>query len=175
MLREIGVPIAGAISGDGRIEGGDVTWLDQKTLAVGRGYRTNDEGIRQLRELLGDGVEVVVVPLPHWRGPADVFHLMSMISPVAEDLAVVYSPLLPVPFREFLLGARHPAGGGARRGVRVHGLQRAGRGAADLPAADRESARPGNAWRRPASRCTSSPATRSAAAAPAGRPASRGR
>ena len=104
MLRKVGVPIAGAISGDGRIEGGDVTWLDRKTLAVGRGYRTNAEGIRQLRELLGDGVEVVVVPLPHWRGPADVFHLMSMISPVAEDLAVVYSPLLPVPFREYLLG-----------------------------------------------------------------------
>jgi N-dimethylarginine dimethylaminohydrolase len=103
-LREIGVPIVGAIAGDGRLEGGDVTWLDQKTLAVGRGYRTNGEGIRQLRELLGDDVELVVVPLPHWRGPSDVFHLMSMISPVAEDLAVVYSPLLPVPFREFLLG-----------------------------------------------------------------------
>ena len=103
-LRKMDVPIAGAISGTGRIEGGDVTWLDRKTLAVGRGYRTNDEGIRQLRELLGDGIELVVVPLPHWRGPADVFHLMSMISPVAEDLAVVYSPLLPVPFREFLLG-----------------------------------------------------------------------
>jgi len=103
LLRKIDVPIAGAISGTGRIEGGDVTWLRRKTLAVGRGYRTNDEGIRQLRELLGDGIELVVVPLPHWRGPADVFHLMSMISPVAEDLAVVYSPLLPVPFREFLL------------------------------------------------------------------------
>jgi len=104
LLGEIDMPIAGAISGDGRLEGGDVTWLDDKTLAVGRGYRTNDEGIQQLRRLLGDGVELVVVPLPHWRGPADVFHLMSMISPVAEDLAVVYSPLLPVPFREYLLG-----------------------------------------------------------------------
>jgi N-dimethylarginine dimethylaminohydrolase len=102
-LHKLGVPVLGAIAGAGRIEGGDVTWLDRKTLAVGRGYRTNDEGIRQLRELLGDSVQVVAVPLPHWRGPADVFHLMSMISPVAEDLAVVYSPLLPVPFREFLL------------------------------------------------------------------------
>jgi N-dimethylarginine dimethylaminohydrolase len=102
-LQGLGVPILGAISGAGRIEGGDVTWLDRKTLAVGRGYRTNDEGIRQLREFLGDCVQVVTVPLPHWRGPADVFHLMSMISPVADDLAAVYSPLLPVPFREFLL------------------------------------------------------------------------
>ncbi len=103
LLHKLGVPVLGAISGTGRIEGGDVTWLDRTTLAVGRGYRTNDEGIRQLRELLGDGVQVVTVPLPHWRGPADVFHLMSMISPVADDLAVVYSPLLPVPFRELLL------------------------------------------------------------------------
>jgi N-dimethylarginine dimethylaminohydrolase len=103
LLRALGVPVLGAISGAGRIEGGDVTWLDRKTLAVGRGYRTNDEGIRQLRALLGDSVQIVTVPLPHWRGPADVFHLMSMISPVADDLAVVYSPLLPVPFREFLV------------------------------------------------------------------------
>ncbi len=103
VLRRLGIPILGSITGAGRVEGGDVTWLDRDTLAVGQGYRTNDDGIRQLRRLLGDDVQVVVVPLPHWRGPADVFHLMSMISPVADDLAVVYSPLLPVPFREFLL------------------------------------------------------------------------
>jgi N-dimethylarginine dimethylaminohydrolase len=103
LLQKLGVPVLGAISGAGRIEGGDATWLDRKTLAVGRGYRTNDEGIRQLCELLGDSMQVVTVPLPHWRGPTDVFHLMSMISPVADDLAVVYPPLLPVPFREFLL------------------------------------------------------------------------
>ncbi len=103
-LRAMHVPVAGSITEPGYVEGGDVTWLDRDTLAVGRGYRTNDEGIRQLRRLLGDSVEhLVVVPLPHWRGPSDVFHLMSMISPVAEDLAAVYSPLLPVPFRELLL------------------------------------------------------------------------
>jgi N-dimethylarginine dimethylaminohydrolase len=103
-LRSLNVPILGSITGTGRIEGGDVTWLDRDTLAVGRGYRTNDEGIRQLRRLLDGSVEhIVVVPLPHWRGPGDVFHLMSMISPVAEDVAVVYSPLLPVPFREYLV------------------------------------------------------------------------
>jgi N-dimethylarginine dimethylaminohydrolase len=103
LMSRLGVPILGTISGTGRLEGGDLTWLDRTTLAVGRGYRTNDEGIRQLRNLIGKDVEVVVVPLPHWRGPADVFHLMSVISPVAADLAVVYSPLLPVPFREFLI------------------------------------------------------------------------
>ena len=97
------LPIAGAISPPGTIEGGDVLWLDERTVAVGRGYRTNDAGISQLRDLLGSAVdEVVVVPLPHWRGPGDVFHLMSIISPVDRDLAVVYSPLMPVPFREML-------------------------------------------------------------------------
>lgn len=99
----IGVPIAGAIRSPGRIEGGDVVWLRPRVIAVGRGYRTNDEGIRQLRAILADTIdELIVVPLPHWRGPSDVFHLMSIISPVDRDLAVVYAPLLPVPFRERL-------------------------------------------------------------------------
>lgn len=104
-FRRAGVPIVGRIKGAGRLEGGDVAWIDERTVAVGRGYRTNGEGIRQLRSLLGSGVDrVVPVPLPHWRGPGDVFHLMSMFSPVDRDLAVVYSPLLPVPFRQLLLG-----------------------------------------------------------------------
>jgi len=103
-LRAIGYPIAGRIEAPGRLEGGDVLWLDRRTIAVGRGYRTNDEGILQLRRLLGDAIdELITVPLPHWRGPADVFHLMSIISPVDDDLAVVYSPLMPVAFREFLI------------------------------------------------------------------------
>ena len=75
----------------------------QRTLVVGRGYRTNAEGIRQLGAFPGPHVETIEVPLPHWRGEADVMHLMSLISPVDRDLAVVYSPLLPVPFRQWLL------------------------------------------------------------------------
>lgn len=99
-----GVEVVGAIAPPGRLEGGDVVWLDDRTVVVGRGYRTNDAGIAQLRSLLGNAVDVVVVPLPHWRGPADVFHLMSILSPVDDDLAVVYGPLMPVPFREYLQG-----------------------------------------------------------------------
>lgn len=100
------LPIAGSVTPPGSIEGGDVLWLDERTVVVGRGYRTNDAGISQFRDLLGTAVdEFIVVPLPHWRGPGDVFHLMSIISPVDDDLAVVYSPLMPVPFRE-LLAAR---------------------------------------------------------------------
>ncbi len=97
------VTICGRIEPPGRLEGGDVVWLDERTLVVGRGYRTNADGIRQLRTILGGRVEVVEVPLPHWQGHQDVMHLMSLISPIDHDMAVVYSRLLPVPFREWLL------------------------------------------------------------------------
>ena len=101
----VDIPILGRIHGRGTLEGGDLIWLDARTVAVGEGYRTNAEGIRQLRELLGDLVDTVMpVPLPHWTGPADCLHLMSMISPIDWDLAVVYSRLLPVPFRQELIG-----------------------------------------------------------------------
>lgn len=97
--RELGIPIAGRIEAPGTVEGGDTLWLDPRTLAVGRGYRTNDEGIRQLRAILAPaGVDVLTVDLPHWRGPGECLHLMSFISPVAERLAVVYLPLMAAPF-----------------------------------------------------------------------------
>lgn len=103
-FRRLGVPIAGEITEPGCLEGGDVVWLDDRTIAVGHGYRTNENGILQLRSILADSIDdIIVVPLPHWRGPGDVLHLMSLISPVDSDLAVVYSPLLPVPFRQELL------------------------------------------------------------------------
>lgn len=102
-FRALGWNVLGAIQPPGRLEGGDVAWLDPRTLAVGRGYRTNDAGIAQLRAFLGRDIEVVVVPLPHWRGPGDVFHLMSIVSPIDSDLALVYSPLMAVPFRDLLL------------------------------------------------------------------------
>lgn len=107
-FRNLGVPIVGEITEPGCLEGGDVLWLDDRTIAVGRGYRTNAAGILQLRALLGDSIDdLIVVPLPHWRGPGDVLHLMSLVSPVDRDLAVVYSPLLPVPFVEELVQRGH--------------------------------------------------------------------
>ena len=96
--------VYGRIEPPGLLEGGDVVWLDARTLLVGRGYRTNAEGIRQLRVLLGESIDVIDIPLLHWRGESDVMHLMSLISPIDRDLAVVYSRLLPVPFRKLLLG-----------------------------------------------------------------------
>jgi len=96
---ELGIPVIGRIEAPGTLEGGDTVWLDERTLAVGRGYRTNDEGIRQLSALLAPhGIDIVTVDLPHWRGPNECLHLMSFISPVADRLAVVYLPLMSVPF-----------------------------------------------------------------------------
>jgi N-dimethylarginine dimethylaminohydrolase len=99
-----GIEVLGTITAPGTLEGGDVAWLDENTLAVGHTYRTNEEGIRQLTLLLNPlGVQVITVPLPHYKGPSDVFHLMSILSPVDKDLAVVYSPLMPIAFRNLLL------------------------------------------------------------------------
>jgi len=103
-LPRLEVPVLGCVTGQGRLEGGDVVWIDERTLAVGRGYRTNEEGIRQLGQLTAEFVdELVAVPLPHWNGPGGVLHLMSLLSPIDRELALVYSRLLPIPFREWLL------------------------------------------------------------------------
>lgn len=106
LYAELGVPILGRIKAPGTVEGGDTLWLDERTLAVGRGYRTNASGIAQLTAILGDiGVAVVPVALPHWRGPAECLHLLSLVSPISPNLAVVYPPLLATAFVEEL-GAR---------------------------------------------------------------------
>lgn len=102
--KEHNLAILGVIKAPGTLEGGDVAWLDKKTLAVGHTYRTNYEGIKQLKALLEPkGIEIIVVELPHYKGDQDVFHLMSILSPVDKDLAVVYSPLMPINFRNELL------------------------------------------------------------------------
>jgi N-dimethylarginine dimethylaminohydrolase len=102
-LERAGVPIAGRLREPEWAEGGDCCWLDEHTLLVGCGYRTNAAGIARLRELLPD-VEVVVFDLPHWHGRDEVMHLMSLISPLAPDLAVVYEPLLPTRLAQLLEG-----------------------------------------------------------------------
>ena len=82
-------------------EGGDTVWLDHDTLLVGHGYRTGTAGIAALREAF-PGVEVIALDLPHWVGAAEVMHLMSLISPLDRDLAVVYPRLAPVRLMELL-------------------------------------------------------------------------
>lgn len=102
-IRDRGVPILGRIEAPGTVEGGDCLWLDARTLVVGQGYRTNAEGIRQLGDLLApQGVDVIPADLPYWHGPGECLHLLSLISLVDDDLAVVYRPLLPVKLVQML-------------------------------------------------------------------------
>lgn len=101
-LRKLGFDIAGEIMAPGTIEGGDLIWLDESALAVGIGPRTNDAGVDQLQAIVGDSVEIFRVPLPAPDHPEDVFHLMSMISPLDRDLALIYRPLMPEAFMVWL-------------------------------------------------------------------------
>ncbi len=102
MIGAQGIPTLGRITAPGSLEGGDFIWLNDKAAAVGLGPRTNAEGIRQLGELLGPDVDLHVVPLPDPSHPDDVFHLMSMISPLDEDLSLIYRPLMPDSFIDWL-------------------------------------------------------------------------
>ncbi len=97
-LRELGVPILDSLRGSARAEGGDLLWVDHDTLAVGQGFRTNADGLRQIRRALKPaGVDTIPVDLPYFHGPQACLHLMSLISLVDRNLAVIYSPLFPVP------------------------------------------------------------------------------
>jgi N-dimethylarginine dimethylaminohydrolase len=104
-LKDWGVPILGTVDGEATAEAGDMVWLDHKTLLAGCGFRTNALGIERLSELLGPlGVTVIPVELPYWNGPQDVLHLMSFISLLDDDLAVVYRRILPVSLFKLLTG-----------------------------------------------------------------------
>jgi dimethylargininase len=100
-LRRAGLAVIGRLTEPATAEGGDMFFLDGGTLLVGRGYRTNDAGVEQLRALL-PGVEVVAFDLPHFHGPEECLHLMSFISPLDADLAVGYTPMMPVRLVELL-------------------------------------------------------------------------
>jgi N-dimethylarginine dimethylaminohydrolase len=102
-VEKAGVPVIARLTGAATADGGDMCWLDPTTLAVGRSYRTNAAAHLQLREILGrEGVTVERADLPHHQGAAHVMHLMSVVSPVAEDIAIVFEPLAPVPLLEML-------------------------------------------------------------------------
>lgn len=100
-LASAGIPVAYELSAPGIAEGGDTVWLDHDTLLVGHGYRTSAEGIVQLRSAF-PGVEVIALDLPHWVGAGEVMHLMSFLSPVDRDLAVVYPRIAPVRLLQLL-------------------------------------------------------------------------
>ena len=102
-FEKLGVPVLATLRDEATAEGGDLLWVNPDVLAVGQGFRTNAEGLRQLREVLKElQVRTELVQLPYFRGPAACLHLMSLISLLDNDLAVVYPRLLPVPFWKFL-------------------------------------------------------------------------
>jgi N-dimethylarginine dimethylaminohydrolase len=103
VFRHLAIPIAGRLEAPGQVEGGDCVWIDSATLAVGRGMRTNQIGIQQLANILGPhGIAVYGFDLPLWHGEEACLHLMSVISPLADDLALVHMPLLPTAFYQML-------------------------------------------------------------------------
>ena len=109
LYQRLGAPVIGAIEPPGVAEGGDLLWLDEHTLAVGRGFRTNRAGIDQLRAILAPhGVGVRAFDLPVWNGSAVCLHLLSLVSPLDRDLALVHPRLLPVALHQLM----------RRRGIR---------------------------------------------------------
>ena len=100
-LRRLGVPVAFEMAAPATAEGGDTMWLDERTLLVGRSFRTNDAGIEELRTAL-PGVEVLAFDVPIRHGPEACLHLLSLLSPLDRDLVVAYVPLLPVRLVELL-------------------------------------------------------------------------
>jgi dimethylargininase len=98
---DLPLPVLGRLEDDEFAEGGDTVWLDERTLLVGRTYRTNAAGIETLRRLLPD-VDVLAFDLPHFHGRSEVLHLRSLLNPVAPELVVAYPPLMPVPLVELL-------------------------------------------------------------------------
>jgi dimethylargininase len=100
-LRRLGVPVAFEMAAPATAEGGDTMWLDERTLLVGRSFRTNDPGIEALGTAL-PGVDVLAFDLPIRHGPEACLHLLSLLSPLDRDLVVAYVPLLPVRLVELL-------------------------------------------------------------------------
>ena len=103
IYENLGIPVLGSITGEGRFEGGDCLWLDEQTLIIGRGFRTNDAGIEQLKALFPNDITVIDVDLPYYHGVNECLHLMSLVNLLDRNLAAVYLPLLPVKLYQLLI------------------------------------------------------------------------
>jgi N-dimethylarginine dimethylaminohydrolase len=99
-LERLGVPVLGTLPERAFADGGDRFWLDDDTMAIGLGYRTNRAGAAAVAAIADEAVETY--DLPHDQGPAHVLHLQSLISAVTDELCVVYEPLAPVRLLEDL-------------------------------------------------------------------------
>ena len=107
-LAALGIPVVGRLTGDATADGGDLLWLDETTLALGRGFRTNAAAHTQLRELLAqEGVRTLSYDMPYGRGPDHCLHLMSSLSLLGPEVAVVFLPQLPIALHEWLTERGH--------------------------------------------------------------------
>ncbi len=83
----LGVPIALRVAPPGMVEGGDFVYLDEETVMMGFGTRSNEAGVNMVKDvMLGKAVEeFVAVPLPHFR-----VHLDGAIMVISPDLALFH-------------------------------------------------------------------------------------
>ena len=103
-FQSINIPVIRKVEGQSTLEGGDIVWINEHTVAIREGYRSNEEGVRQFKKILGNRAKKIIsVALPHWNGPRDCLHLMSNLSPIDNNLFLVFSKLLPVPFIKYLI------------------------------------------------------------------------
>lgn len=102
-FKDLDIPILWELQGDATAEGGDILWIDKNTLVIGRGFRTNQKGIDQIRSALKPhGVSVLQFDLPYDQGKEACLHLQSLISLIDHKTAIIYRKLAPVSFVELL-------------------------------------------------------------------------
>ena len=90
-LAQLGIPIVKSIRGNGVFEGADAAWIDEDTVMVATGHRTNHEGLAQVTAILNEmGVEVFHVGLPYGS-----MHLMGGLRIIDKDLALCWPGRVP--------------------------------------------------------------------------------
>lgn len=100
---DLGAPVYHTVHGPGGFEAGNMVWIDDETVAIGRSQTTNAEGIRQVRTVLETyDVEVVEVPIFGSTQSTGQTHLALVFGMVASDLALVYPQAVPPEFLELL-------------------------------------------------------------------------
>lgn len=96
-MEELGVPVVAECK-SGLFEGGDFTYLDDHTLAIGMVARTNPEGIEELRAAVSPlGYRIVPVPCDE-----KYLHFDLLFNLASEHLALAYREALPEEFLSLL-------------------------------------------------------------------------
>ncbi|MDA9981443.1 arginine deiminase family protein [Gammaproteobacteria bacterium] len=90
-LAELGIPILKTLTGKAAFEGADLMWLDETTAMIGKGHRTNQQAIDQIRTVLtGIDCELIAVDMPY-----GTMHFMGMLRIPKRDLAICWPRRTP--------------------------------------------------------------------------------